>query len=98
MASTRRASRRRVSEIPSPPATTAPRKAAGDGIGPGLAFVLLLFSPVFGMMQFGMMASAMGVMALGYSLYQAWKQTDGEGLVLDLNGPFRVGAGPIPAR
>jgi len=50
------------------------------------------------MMQFGMMASAMGVMALGYALYQAWKQTDGEGMVLDLSGPYRVGQGPIPAR
>ena len=76
------------------PAAAAP----ANGIGPGLAFVLLLFSPVFGMMQFGMMASAMGIMALGYALYQAWKQTDGEGMVLDLSGPFRVGKGPIPAR
>ncbi|HMH85566.1 MAG TPA: hypothetical protein VK529_06455 [Gemmatimonadaceae bacterium] len=80
-------------------AAAAQRKAAEEHIGPrpGLAFVLLLFSPVFGMMQFGMMASAMGVMALGYALYQAWKQTDGEGMVLDLSGPFRVGLGPIPA-
>jgi hypothetical protein len=74
-----------------------PAAASGNGTGPGLAFVLLLFSPVFGMMQFGMMASAMGIMALSYALYQAWKQTDGEGLVLDLSGPFRVGKGPIPA-
>ncbi|MFL5545253.1 MAG: hypothetical protein ACJ792_11130 [Gemmatimonadaceae bacterium] len=72
--------------------------AAKDGIGPGLAIVLLLFSPVFAMMQFGMTASAMGVMALGYALYQAWKQTDGQGMVLELRGPFRVGQGPIPAR
>jgi hypothetical protein len=79
-------------------AAAAPRKPAGNDIGPGLAFVLLFFSPVFAMMQFGMMASAMGLMALGYALYQAWKQTDGEGMVLDLNGPYRVGQGPIPAR
>ena len=78
-------------------AVAAP-KAAGNDIGPGLAFMLLLFSPVFAMMQFGMMASAMGVMALGYALYQAWKQTDGQGMLLDLSGPFRVGQGPIPAR
>jgi len=79
---------------------SAQRKAAKDdiGLGPGLAFVLFLFSPVFAMMQFGMMASAMGVMALGYALYQAWKQTDGQGMLLDLSGPFRVGQGPIPAR
>jgi hypothetical protein len=75
----------------------APAKTTND-IGPGLAIVLLLFSPVFAMMQFGMTASAMGVMALGYALYQAWKQTDGQGMVLELRGPYRVGQGPIPAR
>jgi len=77
----------------------AQRKAAAENIGPGpgLALVLLLFSPFFAMMQFGMMASAMGVMALVYAMYQAWKQTDGQGMLLDLSGPFRVGQGPIPA-
>ena len=81
-------------------AAAAPAQAAADdlGPGPGLSFVLLLFSPFFAMMQFGMMASAMGVMALGYAMYQAWKQTDGQGMVLELSGPFRVGQGPIPAR
>jgi len=78
----------------------AQKKAAEDpiGPGPGLALVLLLFSPFLAMMQFGMMASAMGVLALGYALYQAWKQTDGQGMLLALSGPFRVGQGPIPAR
>ena len=82
------------------PAAAAPTQAAADdlGPGPGLAFVLLLFSPFFAMMQFGMMASAMGVLALIYAMYQAWKQTDGQGMVLELSGPFRVGQGPIPAR
>ena len=81
-------------------AAAAPTKAAAEDIGPGpgLALVLLLFSPFFAMMQFGMMASAMGVMALVYAMYQAWKQTDGQGMSLDLSGPFRVGQGPIPAR
>jgi Na+-transporting NADH:ubiquinone oxidoreductase subunit NqrD len=80
-------------------AAAPPTQVAADDIGPGpgLAFVLLLFSPFFAMMQFGMMASAMGVLALGYALYQAWKQTDGQGMSLDLRGPFRVGQGPIPA-
>lgn len=90
-----------VTGAPSPSeqqAAAAPSKAAGNGIGPGLAVVLFLFSPVVGMMQFGMMASAMGVMALGYALYQAWNQTDGQGMLLELSGPFRVGKGPIPAR
>jgi hypothetical protein len=81
----------------------SPNLRSGEGSrseqqGPGLAFVLLLFSPVLGMMQFGIMASVMGVMALGYALYQAWNQTDGQGMALDLSGPFRVGKGPIPAR
>jgi hypothetical protein len=77
----------------------APRKPAEDiGPGLGLALAMLLFSPVLAMMQFGMTASAMGVMALGYALYQAWNQTDGQGMVLELSGPFRVGQGPIPAR
>jgi hypothetical protein len=78
--------------------SAAPAGKAEDGIGLGLAFVLFLFSPVFAMMQFRMMASAMGVMALGYALYQAWNQTDGQGMVLELRGPFRVGQGPIAAR
>ena len=86
---------------PEEPAPVAPPKAAAAndiGPGPGLAFVLLLFSPFFAMMQFGMMASAMGVLALVYAMYQAWKQTDGQGMTLELTGPFRVGQGPIPAR
>ena len=73
---------------------------ASDGINHELDFnrSASALLPRLWMMQFGMMASAMGVMALGYALYQAWKQTDGEGMVLDLTGPFRVGQGPIPAR
>jgi hypothetical protein len=69
----------------------------GNGNGSGLAVVLFLFAPVVGMMQFGLMASVIGVMALGYALYQAWNQTDGQGMLLELSGPFRVGKGPIPA-
>jgi hypothetical protein len=81
----------------------SPNPRSGEGSrseqqGLGLAFVLLLISPVLGMMQFGIMASVMGVMALAYALYQAWNQTDGQGMLLDLSGPFRVGKGPIPAR
>jgi hypothetical protein len=40
----------------------------------------------------------MGLLAMGYAMYQAWRQTDGQGMSLELSGPFRVGQGPIPAR
>lgn len=68
------------------------------GPGPGLRLVLLLFFPLFSMMGFGMAFSAVGVAALGYSLYQAWHQTDGQARHLVLSGPFKVGQGPIAAR
>jgi hypothetical protein len=79
----------------------AQRSAAAHenaGPGPGLALVMLLLLPLLAMMQFGMAFSAVGVMALGYAFYQAWKQTDGQGMHLELSGPFRVGEGPIAAR
>lgn len=60
--------------------------------------VLFLFLPILALFQFGLHVTAVGFLALGYALYQAWKQTDGHGLDLSLKGPFRVGAGPIPAR
>jgi hypothetical protein len=59
---------------------------------------MLLFFPFIAMVQFGMAFSAVGVSSLGYALYQAWTQTDGQGMQLSLKGPFRVGHGPIPAR
>ena len=74
----------------------AARADAGPGLG--LAIVMMLLSPFLSMVQFGMMFSAVGLMAVGYSLYLAWKQTDGQGMHLALSGPFRVGQGPIPAR
>ena len=64
----------------------------------GLALVMFLFFPFIASLQFGFAFSAVGVAALGYALYQAWTQTDGQGLHLELKGPFRVGQGPIPAR
>jgi hypothetical protein len=83
-----------------PAAAAAPTPPAADDTapGPGLSLVLLLFSPVLAMMQFGITFSAMGLLAMGYAMYQAWKQTDGQGMSLELSGPFRVGQGPIPAR
>jgi hypothetical protein len=60
--------------------------------------LLLLFLPLIALFQGGIHVTAVGFLALGYALFQAWKQTDGHGLELKLKGPFRVGAGPIPAR
>ena len=83
------------------PAAAAAAEAEEDtDTGPGLALGLavLLFLPVLALMQFGLTFSAAGLMSLGYALYQAWHQTDGQGLQLTLSGPYRVGQGPIPAR
>jgi len=75
-------------------------EAHDDDTGPGLGLALgmLLFLPVIALLQFGLTFSAAGLMSLGYALYQAWNQTDGQGLRLTLSGPYRVGQGPIPAR
>ena len=84
---------------PEEQAAAAQTKAAGDnGPGLGLALVFLLLSPVLSMMQFGIMFSAVGLMVLGYAMLQAWRQTDGQGMSLELSGPFPVGQGPIQAR
>ena len=80
-------------EQAAPPETGPP----ADNTGSGTGLVLLLFSPVLAMMQFGIMFSAVGLLVLGYAIYQAWKQTDPQGMALELTGPFRVGQGPIPA-
>ena len=65
---------------------------------PGNLLVLLLFLPLLALFQGGIHVTAVGFLALGYGLYQAWTRTDGHGLDLNLKGPFRVGSGPIPAR
>jgi hypothetical protein len=79
------------------PAAAAPAEEANIGPGPGLAVAMFLFFPFIAMLQFGMAFSAVGVASLGYALYQAWTQTDGQGMHLALSGPFRVGQGPIAA-
>ena len=63
--------------------------------GPGLAFVMFLLFPFIASLQFGLAYSAVGFTSIGYALYQAWTRTDGQGLRLQLKGPFRVGHGPI---
>ena len=84
---------------PEEAAKPAPALSANENIGPGpgLALVMFFFLPFIAMLQFGMGFSAVGVMSLGYGLYQAWNQTDGQGMHLVMSGPFRVGRGPIPA-
>jgi hypothetical protein len=69
-----------------------------SNVGGGLGLVMLLFFPFISMVQLGMMFSAAGVASLGFALYQAWNQTDGQGMTLELSGPFRVGQGPIRGR
>jgi hypothetical protein len=77
----------------------SPTEPVADiGPGPGLSLVLFLFSPFLAMIQFGLLISGVGLFTIAYALYQAWAQTDGQGMFLKLRGPFRVGQGPIPAR
>ena len=80
------------------PATAQPAGMENLGPGPGLALVLFLLLPFIAVVQLGMSFSIVGMMSLGYALYQAWNQTDGQGMHLQLRGPFRVGQGPIAAR
>ena len=47
------------------------------GPGPGLSLVLFLFLPFLAVVQLGMSFSVVGMMSLGYALYQAWNQTNG---------------------
>jgi hypothetical protein len=55
----------------------------------------LVALPIMAMFTFGYTAAAVGLFTFGYALREAWKRTDGQGLVLELRGPFRVGTGPI---
>lgn len=79
-------------------ASTQPPNMDDLGPGPGLALVLFLFLPFIAVVQLGMSFSVVGMMSLGYALYQAWNQTNGQGMHLQLRGPYRVGHGPIAAR
>lgn len=85
-------------EAPQSAKPPVPAVAEDIGPGPGLAFVMLLLLPFIASMQFGLMFSAVGFSSIGYALYLAWSKTDGQGMRLELAGPFRVGHGPIPAR
>jgi hypothetical protein len=72
---------------------TATKKPGSFGIKDLLIGLVAL--PILAMFSFGYTAAAVGLFTFGYALREAWKRTDGQGLVLDLRGPFRVGTGPI---
>jgi hypothetical protein len=74
-----------------------PGQEALEVTGPGLAFVMMLLLPFIASIQ-GLAGSTVGFTSIGYALYLAWTKTDGQGMHLELAGPFRVGHGPIPAR
>lgn len=70
-------------------------KQEEPGVG---SFVAAFFTlPILAMFEFGLYVAGVGLLALGFALYKAWDLTDGQGLDLELKGPFRVGTGPITA-
>ncbi len=75
------------------PKANAAKKADGVGIGDLLIGILTL--PLLAMFAFGYTAAGVGLLTFGYALREAWRLTDGQGLDLQLRGPFRVGTGPI---
>jgi hypothetical protein len=79
-------------EVPTPK-TSTPKKE--ERIGPGAILVAILTLPVLAMLAFGLYAGGFGLFTLGFAMYKAWQLTDGQGLDLQLKGPFRVGTGPI---
>lgn len=73
--------------------TEQPAEKAGVG-----NFLVAFFTlPLLAMFEYGIYVAGVGLLALGFSLYKAWDLTDGQGLDLELRGPFRVGSGPITA-
>jgi hypothetical protein len=81
-------------EVPPLPKQKAPKKPDGIGIGDLLLGIVTL--PLLAMFAFGYTAAGVGLLTFGYALREAWRLTDGQGLDLQLKGPFRVGSGPIP--
>jgi hypothetical protein len=62
------------------------------------SFIVAFFTlPILAMLEYGLYVAGVGLLAIGFALYKAWDLTDGQGLDLQLSGPFRVGAGPIQA-
>jgi hypothetical protein len=79
-------------------APVAPKPSAAkqpDRIGIGNVLIAVLTLPLLAMFAFGYTAAGVGLLTFGYALREAWRLTDGQGLDLQLKGPFRVGTGPI---
>jgi hypothetical protein len=79
-------------------APVAPKPSAAkqpDRIGIGNVLIAILTLPLLAMFAFGYTAAGVGLLTFGYALREAWRLTDGQGLDLQLTGPFRVGTGPI---
>jgi len=75
------------------PIRDEPKEEPGAG-----SFVVAFFTlPILAMFEFGLYVAGVGLLALGFAVYKAWDFTDGQGLDLQLKGPFRVGSGPITA-
>jgi hypothetical protein len=70
-------------------------KKTSPGIGNLLIAIVTL--PLLAMFAFGYTAAGVGLLTFGYALREAWRLTDGQGLDLQLKGPFRIGTGPIQA-
>jgi hypothetical protein len=81
-------------EAPAPPERAPRQRPNSFRLGDLLGSLVLL--PLVAMLPFGLTAAAVGLLTFIYALREAWRQTDAQGLVLDLRGPFRVDTGPIP--
>jgi len=90
------AARSRPHVRPTPEVENA-KKLAGGGMVHvlGGALLLMLVLPILGLLQYGIYAAGVGVLAFGFGMKKAWDLTEG-GIELALSGPFRVGEGPIP--
>jgi hypothetical protein len=64
------------------------------GVFVGL-LVLLVTLPLLSLFAYGITGAVVGILGFGYGMHKAWTLTDGQGLDLQLSGPYRVGTGPI---
>ncbi len=63
-------------------------------VGMGL-LMQFFFSPLVGLLTYGVFSAGIGLLLLIFSLHKAWRWTEMQSQ-LDLSGPHRVGGGPIP--